>query len=308
MKTIATSPVNIALIKYWGKADETKVLPTTTSLSLTLSDLVSTTTIEPGPFKFTLDGRQASEEEQKRVMDVLKHFKDDQVQIDSFNNFPTAAGLASSASGFAALTVGLNHYFQAGLTQQELAYLTRIGSGSSCRSLVDGFAIWDRQGHVDSVVNPFDDLMMIIVLVSQEKKAISSREAMKITKTSSPLYQQWIEDSLADFEAMMEAIQQKNLHHIGMIMEQNSLRLHEVMRSSNPAIIYKTDQSENVLQAVLQARLIGLEGYATMDAGANVKILMRSQQQHKWQDYLKQTIKLPTLLSKIGGCAYAKAR
>jgi diphosphomevalonate decarboxylase len=307
MKTIAISPVNIALIKYWGKADETKVLPTTTSLSLTLTDLVSTTTIQPGPFLFTLDGRIASIEEQQRVKDVLKHFRDDQVQINSYNNFPTAAGLASSASGFAALTVGLNHFFQAGLTLQELAYLTRIGSGSSCRSLVDGFAVWDLQGKVQSVNNPFDDLMMIIVLVSQEKKDISSREAMKITKASSPLYQQWIDDSLADFDNMMAAIQEKNFDKIGIIMEHNSMRLHEVMRSSSPPIIYQTEVSQQVLTVVQEARRHGLIGYATMDAGANVKILIRKGQLSQWQIFLNQKIQVPLLISHIGGCADAKS-
>jgi diphosphomevalonate decarboxylase len=307
MKTIAISPVNIALIKYWGKADETKVLPTTTSLSLTLSDLVSTTTIQPGQFLFTLDGRPASPEEQQRVKDVLKHFRDDQVQIDSYNNFPTAAGLASSASGFAALTVGLNHHFKAGLTLQELAYLTRIGSGSSCRSLVDGFAVWDLQGSVQSVDNPFDDLMMIIVLVSQGKKDISSREAMKMTKASSPLYQQWVDDSLADYDNMIAAIHEKNFNKVGIIMEHNSMRLHEVMRSSSPSIVYQTEVSQQVLIAMQEARRQGLIGYATMDAGANVKILIRKEQQSQWHDFLNQKIPLPLLTSKIGGCAYAKS-
>jgi diphosphomevalonate decarboxylase len=306
MKVISKSPVNIALIKYWGKKDEEKVLPYTTSLSLTLTDLYTETTIEKGPFSFILNGNKATEEELLRVKDVLVHFKNSDVVITSNNNFPTAAGLASSASGLAALTVGLNQFFSAGLSLQELAYLTRLGSGSACRSLVDGFGVWDTRGQVKSIANPWEDLMMIIVVISKEKKAISSRDAMKITVETSPLYQAWIDDSFADLDMMMKAIEEVNFTKLGEVMEINSFRLHEVMRSSQPSIVYQTKDSLEVIDLVRTARKNGLEGYSTMDAGSNVKILMKKHQLKDWISFLSARCKFPLLTSRIGGHAHAE--
>lgn len=305
-KVMARSPVNIALIKYWGKANEQLVLPTTTSVSLTLTDLWTETTFEEGLFQFELNGKQADEKETQRVKDVLKHFRDDRVIIKSKNNFPTASGLASSASGFAALTVGLDCYFQANYTLQELATLTRIGSGSSCRSLVDGFALWHRNGILTSIANPFEGLMMIVVLISEQKKAISSREAMKITKATAPSYAQWIKESEQDYQAMVNAIQHKNFNLVGEIMEKNSQRLHQVMKDAVPPIIYQQPSSLAVLSLVKDARKNGLEGYATMDAGPNVKILIQATKLAQWEDLLKSKIKTRYLISRIGGKASAQ--
>lgn len=305
-KVISRSPVNIALIKYWGKANEQLVLPTTTSVSLTLTDLWTETTFEEGLFQFELNGKQADMNETQRVKDVLKHFRDDRVNIKSKNNFPTASGLASSASGFAALTVGLNQFFQANYTLQELATLTRIGSGSSCRSLVDGFAIWHRNGSLASIANPFEDLMMLVVLISEDKKAISSREAMKITKATAPTYSQWITESEQDYLAIRNAIESKQLHQVGEIMERNSQRLHQVMKDSIPPIIYQQSSSLAVLNLVKDARKKGLFGYATMDAGPNVKILIQKSQLSQWESFLKTNIKFRYLVSRIGGKANAQ--
>jgi diphosphomevalonate decarboxylase len=305
-KVIARSPVNIALIKYWGKKDPIKVLPFTTSLSLTLTDLFTETIIEEGPFSFYLNGQKANEEETKRVKDVLKHFNDENVVIHSNNNFPTAAGLASSASGFAALTVGLNQYFNAGLTLQELAYLTRLGSGSSCRSLVDGFGVWDVTGKVSSITNPFEDLRMIVVVVTKTKKTISSRDAMQLTVDSSPLYQDWIDDSFADLEQIRQAINNRDFHALGRVMEINAYRLHELMASSQPPVIYQTDASKDILKFVRHFRTLGHTGYATMDAGSNVKILIKKEELPIWEKALKDQFAFELLISRIGGCAYAE--
>lgn len=305
-KVIARSPVNIALIKYWGKANEQLVLPTTTSVSLTLTDLWTETTFEEGHFSFELNNKPADLKETQRVKDVLKHFRDDQVVIKSKNNFPTASGLASSASGFAALTVGLNKFYAAEYTLQELATLTRVGSGSSCRSLVDGFAIWHRNGTLESMTNPFQNLMMIVVLISEDKKAISSREAMKITKETAPTYAAWTQASEEDFQNIRIAINEKQLDRVGQIMEMNSERLHQVMKDSIPSIIYQQTRSIEVLNLVKKARKKGLIGYTTMDAGPNVKILIQQHQLEDWKQLLKANISYRFLVSRIGGKADAE--
>lgn len=307
MKTvIARSPVNIALIKYWGKANAELVLPTTTSLSLTLTDLYTETSFEEGPFQFLINGKSGDTTEVSRVKDVLKHFRDDRVVIKTKNNFPTASGLASSASGFAALTVGLNVFFQAGYTLQELATLTRLGSGSSCRSLIDDFAIWHKNGSVESIRNPFQDLRMIVVLISESKKAISSRDAMKITMATAPSYPSWITASDLDFQTIKQTIIDQDFLRLGETMERNSARLHQVMADSNPPIIYQQPQSIQVLNLVSTLRQQGLVGFATMDAGPNVKILIEGKDLPKWEEQLKKTLSIKYLVTRIGGKAHAQ--
>ena len=305
-KIIARAPVNIALIKYWGKANAELVLPTTTSLSLTLTDLYTETTFEEGPFQFIINGKPGDALEVARVNDVLKHFRNHQVIIRTHNNFPTASGLASSASGFAALTVGLNKFFQAGYTLQELATLTRLGSGSSCRSLVDDFAIWNKHGSVESLKNPFEDLRMIVVIISDEKKAISSRDAMKITMETAPSYSTWIQDSDKDLVTIKDAIIKKDFLLVGQTMEKNSARLHQVMADATPPINYQQPESLKVLAMVLTLRQQGLIGFATMDAGPNVKILIQGKDLSQWEDRLKTTLSAKYLVTRIGGQAYAE--
>jgi diphosphomevalonate decarboxylase len=305
-KIIARAPVNIALIKYWGKANAELVLPTTTSLSLTLTDLYTETIFEEGPFQFVINGKPGDTSEVARVKDVLKHFRNQQVIIRTQNNFPTASGLASSASGFAALTVGLNSFFQAGYTLQELATLTRLGSGSSCRSLVDDFAIWNKNGSVESLKNPFQDLRMIVVIISDAKKAISSRDAMKVTMETAPSYSNWIQDSDKDLATIKEAIIKKDFLMVGQTMEKNSARLHRVMADSTPAILYQQPESLKVLATVSALRQEGLIGFATMDAGPNVKILIQGKDLQQWEDRLKKAMRVKYLVTRIGGKAYAQ--
>ena len=305
-KIIARAPVNIALIKYWGKANAELVLPTTTSLSLTLTDLYTETTFEEGPFQFIINGKPGDASEVARVNDVLKHFRDHQVIIHTKNNFPTASGLASSASGFAALTVGLNKFFQAEYTLQELATLTRLGSGSSCRSLVDDFAIWNKNGSVESLKNPFEDLRMIVVIISEAKKAISSRDAMKVTMETAPSYSTWIQDSDKDLATIKAAIIKKDFLLVGQTMEKNSGRLHQVMADATPAIRYQQPESLKVLAMVSTLRQQGLVGFATMDAGPNVKILIQGKDLSQWEDRLKTTLSAKYLVTRIGGKAYAE--
>lgn len=300
----AWAPINIALIKYWGKQPGGSIRPTTTSLSLTLTDLFTETTIEEGTFSFELNQRQGTEKESLRVKEVLKHFRDDQVKIRSVNNFPTASGLASSASGFAALTVGLNAFFDAKYSLQELARLSRIGSGSSCRSLVDGFAIWETSGTLHHLDNPFSSLMMMVIIISDQPKTISSRDAMKLTQETAPSYPVWIQESEQDFLAMKEAIQQKNFQHVGTIMETNSHRLHKVMANANPPIVYQEKASLEIIELVKEARQQGLIGYTTMDAGANVKILFRKEDQSAWETYIQSRVSHRYMMTRIGGFAH----
>lgn len=298
------SPINIALIKYWGKADEKRVLPTTTSLSLTLSDLWTETAISRSERTiFTLNNQPMNADEIQRLNPVLSHFPNTPFSLETFNNFPTAAGLASSASGVAALTVALDHFFKTGFSFDQLVDITRVGSGSAVRSLVDGFALWHQDGHVSSLPNPFSDWRMLIVVVSKEKKAISSRDAMKITQQTAPSYPRWVQQSEIDLKEMLGAIQEKDPHAVGRIMERNSEALHAVMKDSQPSIIYQQPTSLAILAFVKSLRKTIPFLYTTMDAGPNVKILIHAQDVEHVQHLLEQTFSCSVMVSRIGGKA-----
>jgi diphosphomevalonate decarboxylase len=296
------SPVNIALIKYWGKADEIAVLPTTTSLSITLTDLWTKTSIRPAKTSsFWLNDQPMTTTEKERLTIVLKYFPDEPFTFRSQNNFPTAAGLASSASGMAALTVALDAYFNTQLSFEKLVEITRKGSGSAVRSLVDGFALWHQDGQVTTLDNPFSDWMMLIVVVSDLKKAVSSRAAMKLTQSTAPLYQTWRSDSAKDLQNMLLAIHEKNEVKIGEIMEQNSERLHAIMRNSQPPIVYQQPISLEIVNVVKTMRAYYPMMYTTMDAGPNVKILVKRAYAETVKKELEKRFPCLIILSRIGG-------
>jgi diphosphomevalonate decarboxylase len=147
---------------------------------------------------------------------------------------------------------------------------------------------------------------MIIVLISEKKKTISSREAMQLTQTSSPVYAQWVKDSDLDYQAIIKAIESKDFHQVGLVMERNSERLHAVMATSQPPIVYQQQASLDVLSFVKDARYEGLVGYATMDAGPNVKVLIQGSQLSAWEKFLKPRLTHRYLVSRIGGKAHAE--
>ncbi len=295
------TPSNIALIKYWGKKQSDPIIPFTSSLSITLSDLLTTTTFEEGTFFAELNNHDANQEDVKRIRTMLQHFPHDRVRIRSHNHFPTAAGLASSASGFAALALGLNAFFEANLSTQELASLARLGSGSACRSLTPDFTIWNTTGMIETLANPFSDLRMIVVIIQEEKKPISSREAMKISVATSPYFEQWIRDSENDLKAIKEAIKQQRFHDLGHIMETNSDRLYKVMKTSNPIIDYRLPKTHQLLEVIPKFREEGLMGYSTLDAGPNIKILVEAHSVNEWISKLEQLGFKNYIVSRVGG-------
>lgn len=288
--TNAKAHANIALIKYWGKKDEELVLPFTSSLSLTLEALYTITEVRTDPELsediFELDGvRQAYPEQQKisRFVDLFRR-ENLKVRVNSHNNFPTAAGLASSASGFAALATALNKEFNRNLDLASLSRLTRRGSGSAIRSLCGGFSIWKKGDDSTSIVSPIPtdmDIEMIIVLISKHKKQRSSRELMKQTVSESPYYPAWIQQSDADFEAMQTAIQNKDLKLVGQIAERNAMMMHANLLALNEPFLYFEGGSLLAMDVVRNCRKDGIPAYFTMDAGPNVKIITNSENRRR---------------------------
>ncbi|MER5349524.1 diphosphomevalonate decarboxylase [Kitasatospora sp. NPDC002551] len=293
----AVAHPNIALVKYWGKRDERLVLPWTDSLSLTLDVFPTTTRVrlapDAGQDTVTLDGVPLTGEPRRRVTAFLDLVRERaalplRAVVETRNTVPTGAGLASSASGFAALATAAGAAYGLGLDATGLSRLARRGSGSAARSVFGGFALWyaGRPGHgpdpdLGSYAEPLPvpvralDPALVVAVVDAGPKAVSSREAMRRTVETSPLYRPWAASSQADLTEMREALRRADLDAVGEIAERNALGMHATMLAARPAVRYLSAATLTVLDAVLELRRAGVTAYATMDAGPNVKVLCR---------------------------------
>jgi len=308
---------NIALIKYWGKRDENAFLPTKSSLGVTLDKLETVTTVENyagiPPLRggipdksggeldrIVIDNKVLSYDEAssvRRLIDIFRIKGDPRkagvaLFIDSKNSFPTAAGLASSASGFAALAKSLNKFYNLNLSKKELSALARQGSGSACRSIHDGFVIWhDTYAKQLFAPSHWPGFRVIVAVLDESRKKISSRLAMKRTVDTSPLYKGWVKNSQARIEPMIEAIRNHNLEKVGKLAEQDCLEMHECIRTSKPTIDYFSPKTKVVIEQVKKIRASGVPCYFTIDAGPNVKIITTKEHTDKILKSLKARLK-----------------
>ena len=280
---------NIALIKYWGKRDEELFLPVNSSLSLTLDKLYTDTLVRFDPSllkdEFILNGTKQDEKETSKISRFIDLFRDETrinyfVHVESINHVPTAAGLASSASAFAALAGAANIASGLHLEPQVLSTYARRGSGSSTRSLFGGFVEWNKgTSSKDSMAIPIDDadwdIGMVIVAVNTSEKKVSSREGMKRTVETSPFYTVWEETAETDLVDIKKAIAARDFQSLGEITERNGMKMHGTMLGANPPLSYWEPASIQAIQIVKQLREQGVMCYVTMDAGPNVKVLCR---------------------------------
>lgn len=320
MKVTARAHTNIALIKYWGKRDKKLFLPYNSSLSLTLDAFYTDTTvsfINQEEDVFLLNGEPQSKEETQKISTFIQRFRDlssleKKVKVESWNHVPTAAGLASSASAYAALAMALNELFQLSLSKEELSIYARQGSGSSTRSLFGGFVEWQKgtkQDGTDSYAVPIlapeeCPVGMIFCLINQEKKKISSREGMNRTVETSPFYSGWVESAATDLVQMKKAIAKKDISMIGELTEKSALKMHATTLGANPPFTYLEPFSWEVIRKVQEWRQEGHICYATMDAGPNVKILCPKEEISLLQQKIKDTFpNLETICSLPGSGA-----
>lgn len=287
----AFAPSNIALCKYWGKRDRALNLPINASLSVSLAHLGSHTLITEsatGTDRVLLNGVEQSADSSfaRKVIEFISLFRGElkqPVQVDTHNNIPTAAGLASSASGFAALTRALNQFYRLGLNDQQLSVCARMGSGSASRSIFNGFVEWQmghREDGMDSFAVPLDatwpDLCIGLVKVATGEKKVDSRAGMQRTVESAHLYQSWPLQAAADLEKLHLAIAQRDFMLLGETAEQNALSMHATMIASWPPLLYWQPESVAAMHQVWALRAEGLQLYFTMDAGPNLKLLFRA--------------------------------
>jgi diphosphomevalonate decarboxylase len=284
----AFAPINIALIKYWGKRDAELNLPLTSSLSISLPPLGSATEItlaEVHEDVVVHNGREMTKDSEfyQRITHYLDLFRTREnfgFIIETTNNIPTAGGLASSASGYAALIMALDDLFAWHLTARDLSILARLGSGSACRSIHRGFVEW-QAGALDSGMDSYamaidtdwPELCLGIITVVDEQKSLSSREAMKRTIGTSLLYQAWPSKVTRDLQAIKQAIITHDFQKFGQIAENNALTMHAAMLAAWPPISYWRPGTLDIFQRVWALREGGLPVYLTLDAGPNPVLL-----------------------------------
>ena len=288
----ARAYTNIALIKYWGKKNEELILPMNNSRSLTLDAFYTETEVIFSDSymvdEFYLDGTLQDEKATKKVSQFLDLFRKEaglslKASVISQNFVPTAAGLASSASGLAALAGACNTALKLGLDDLSLSRFARRGSGSACRSIFGGFVEWEK-GHDDlsSYAKPVpsdsfeDDLAMVFVLINDQKKEVSSRNGMRRTVETSSFYQGWLDSVEGDLYQLKQAIKTKDFQLLGETMERNGLKMHGTTLAAQPPFTYWSPDSLKAMDAVRQLRKQGIPCYFTMDAGPNVKVLVEN--------------------------------
>lgn len=289
----ATANSNIALIKYWGKRDVALNLPAVGSISLTLEGLTTTTRVgfDGGlsADRLELNGRPADPPSLKRVsrfLDIIRDAAgiDQRAQVVSENNFPTAAGLASSASAFAALSAAAAAAAGLDVPLAKLSEWARRGSGSAARSIFGGF-VEMHKGRLadgsDAIAEPLTevplrDIRLLIAITSEEAKKTGSTSGMGQSRDSSPYFPAWVDGAEKDLADMREALRCGDFEKVGELSEFSCLKMHALAMSGNPGLIYWNGVTVDLMHTVRRLRAEGLNCYFTIDAGPQVKVLCRA--------------------------------
>jgi diphosphomevalonate decarboxylase len=280
---------NIALAKYWGKVDAAQNLPAVPSLSLTLDSLRTRTRVRfdsaLSSDELWLDGRATVGRPLERVGRLLSEVRalaslDIPARVDSVNAFPTAAGLASSASGFAALTLAAAQASGLVLDVGSLSALARRASASAARSIFGGLAALEA-GATSAFPLPATDwpLRMLIAVVTRQAKQTASTQGMLHTQSTSPYYEAWVKSAPRLYAEIRDAISRRDFGKLGTFTERSALMMHATMMAADPALIYFKAATLEVIECVQQLRRGGTEAYFTVDAGPNVKVLVLEEAQ-----------------------------
>ncbi len=276
---------NIALAKYWGKSPRGRNLTAVPSLSLTLSGLRTRTTVSVDATlsedRVELGGSVASGRARERVVGLLDELRTLSrsrrfASVASHNDFPTASGLASSASGFAALALAAQAAFGLSLSRAEVSALARRGSASAARSLFPGFVELLAEAESAEPVAPGEqlDVEMLVAVTTLGPKETGSTDGMRHTQATSPYYPAWVTAAPVLFAEAKQALLARDLERLGAAMEHSTLLMHASMMAARPALIYLRDSTLRVMECVRQLRAAGSAAFFTMDAGPHVKVLV----------------------------------
>jgi len=289
MEASARACANIALAKYWGKADAKWNVPAVPSISLTLDQLVTETQVRfDSALKddvVRLDGRRATAREAQRVVAMLDRVRHEarfrlRAKVTSHSRFPTAAGLASSASGFAALAAAASAAAGLPFNARRLSALARASSASAARSIYGGFVELPagRHGDSDLAARPIAPLehwnvRLVVALTEPGPKKVGSTEGMERSRKTSPYYQAWLKSAPKWSRKIKRAVKERDLDMLGGAMEQSTFAFHCCAMTAAPPILYWAPATLAALCCVRGLRARGVGAWATMDAGPHVKVL-----------------------------------
>lgn len=314
----AVAPSNIALVKYWGKRDGRLNLPAMGSLSVSLRNLETQSQVtfldEEGDDEIFLDGQPVNAsgvERVGRMLEVLRAKTEVQgrARIESSSNFPVGAGIASSASGMAAVALAASAAAGWKASREEVSALARLGSGSACRSIFGGYVEWRKgvaPGGEDShgvEVAPYEywELDVLVAVVDSGPKKISSGKGMVQSARTSSFYPAWVAGNEPDLESARTALSNRDFEALGQVTESSALKMHATMMTGSPSILYWRPGTLEVLEWMAELRASGVSCFFTMDAGPNVKLFFPPGESVQWQESLKA---LPSvervILSSVG--------
>ena len=310
---------NIAFIKYWGNRDNDLRLPANSSISMSLGALETRTSVTLIPEltsdELVLDGSTQSGSALERVATFLEIIRAasgsrEFARVVSENTFPQSAGIASSASGFAALALASAHVYGLDLTEKELSILARRGSGSAARSIPAGFVEWhaglsSRDSFAETIAPPSHwQLWDCIAMVEDQPKKIGSTQGHHLAETS-PLQLGRLQDADRRLDLCRQAILQKDFIKLADVIELDSNMMHSVMLTSRPPLLYWSPASLEIMQQVAAWRAAGLEAAYTLDAGPNVHVICTADSRQTVVERLAaiQGV-MNTIVSPAGGGAF----
>lgn len=286
MKATAVAPSNIAFVKYWGKKDEVLRLPENGSISMNVSGMTTTTTVEfSHSYKEDVISIDDSEEknEGSRAIEHLDRIRakakiSDKARVVTKTNFPKGTGLSSSASGFAALTVAGSRAAGLTLSEKELSILARQGSGSACRSIPDGICEWldgetTETSYAVSLYPPaYWDICDVVAVVSEGRKDVATTAGMKLAQKS-PFFETRLSHMKEKIAACKSLLAEKNFHAFGALIEAEALELHAIMLTSTPSLIYWTPGTLRIMKLCKIWRSEGVAVYFTINTGQDIHLI-----------------------------------
>lgn len=289
----AQAQPNIALIKYWGKRQPARNLPAVGSISITLDAIHTRTRVAFDPTldddRLRLNGVDDARAAQRvsACLDSLRRRAGVamRARVDSANNFPTGAGLASSASGFAALVAAAAAALRLDVPADEMSALARRGSGSAARSIFGGFVEWargEREDGVDSVARPLLEatawpLRVVVAITSTAPKAVGSTDGMTHTALTSPYQRAWIDSQDADLSEARDAVAARDFERLADVSEASCLKMHALAMAARPGLLYWNGATIEGMQRLRALRATGVPVFFTVDAGPQLKAVCQPE-------------------------------
>jgi diphosphomevalonate decarboxylase len=310
MRVSAVAHPNVALIKYWGKRDTVANLPAVGSLSVTMGALSTETTVEfdaaLGSDVLVLNGKEQPAEQGrlKACLDALRALagSDSHALVHSRNDFPTGAGLASSASGYAALVTAGAAALGVDRAEERLFDIARIGSGSAPRSLIGGVVLLrntENGTRCEEVLGTDEwPLQVIVAVTTEDSKPVTSRDGMEQSRLTSPFYEAWIDTHPQDLDAALDFVHDRDFGGLAELAEHNCLKMHSVMMTTRSPLLYWSPTTLACMQRIIKLRADGVPAFFTVDAGPQVKAVCLPEAAEAVSSALRET---PGVLRVISG-------